>query len=349
MKNKSNKIFKRIMLILLSVMLICFGSAALILKSSGFSPSLMFETGNGSVQYFLSPFFWRNSNFNMGNQIKSIEDQIESISNDKNNNILKDAEEFTEDKSCTITDSTSEISISTVSSKLVIAPTTGNEIKATFYLKGIEGAATLNVDESDSNIDISVKYKNNLTFDMLRSSKLTVYVPDTYTKSLKISTISGDGDIDLSSLKLNDFSVNTTSGDFEIKKLTALTTDLSSVSGDISLNEGFTGNELKMESTSGNLGVNTPSGHTEITTVSGTINFSSYENIKGSLDAETTSGDIEILMKDTPFKLNGSSTSGDFDIAKKYDANIENKNVSISKGSDYSINVNTISGNLDMR
>ncbi|PWL54425.1 MAG: hypothetical protein DBY38_04675 [Clostridium cadaveris] len=351
MKDKSNKFFKKIMLILLAVTLICFGSAAIILKSSGFSPSLMFENSSTRHYSLFSPWTWRNFAFNIGNQMDSLGDQIESLVEDnvKNNTTLKDAAEFTDDKSCTITDSTSEINISTVSSELVIAPTDSNEIKAMFYLKGIEGAATLNVDESDSKVDISVKYKNNLNFDMLRSSKLMVYIPMSYNKSLKISTVSGDGNIDLSSLNLNDVSINTTSGDFEIKKLSTLTANLSSVSGDMSINESFTGNELKMKSTSGDIDVDSPFGRTEMTTVSGTINFSSYNNIKGSLDAKTTSGEVEISMGDTPFNLEGNTASGDFDIAKKYNANISRKHISISNGNDYSIRVSTVSGDLDMR
>ena len=351
MKNRVNKIFKRIMLILLAVMLICFGSAAVILKASGFSPSLMFENTNIRPYTFLSPVTWSRFAFNIGNQMDSLGDQIESLVDDKvnNSNILKDASEFTDDKSCTITDSTSEINISTVSSELVIAPADGDKITAMFYLKGVEGAASLNVEESDSKINISVKYKNNLNFDMLRSSKLMVYIPMNYNKSIKISTVSGDGDIDLSSLNLNDISINTTSGDFEIKKLSSLTADLSSVSGDMSINESFTGNELRMKSTSGNLDVDTPSGRTEMTSVSGTINFSSYSNIKGSLEAKTTSGEIELSMGDMPFNLEGTTTSGDFDVAKKYNADISKKRIYISKGNDYSIRVSTVSGDLDMR
>lgn len=351
MKDKSNKFFKKIMLILLAVTLICFGSAAIILKSSGFSPSLMFEKSSSRHYSLFSPWTWRNFGFNIENQMNALGDQIKSLVDDniKNNNILKDAEEFTDNKSCTINDSTSEINISTVSSELVIAPTDGNEVKAMFYLKGMEGAATLNVEESDSTIDIAVKYKNNLNFDMLRSSKLMVYIPMAYNKSLKISTVSGDGNIDLSSLNLNNVSINTTSGDFEIKKLSALTANLSSVSGDMSINESFTGNELKMKSTSGDLDVDTPSGRTEMTTVSGTINFSSYNNIKGSLDAKTTSGEVEISMGDIPFNLEGNTASGDFDISKKYNANISRKHISISNGNDYSIRVSTVSGDLDMR
>lgn len=111
---------------------------------------------------------------------------------------------------------------------------------------------------------------------------------------------------------LNTFAIDTVSGDLYIENIQTNTLTFSSISGDIN------GEKLQSENTT----IESVSGEVEIKEITGKVNISS------------TSGDIELSMKDLIYPMQVESTSGDIEIQ------IENE------PTDVAFQVNSVSGNI---
>lgn len=166
---------------------------------------------------------------------------------------------------------------------------------------------------------------------------------------------------------LENLSVNTISGDIEVKEIDALKTELESTSGDIEANvnagelsasttsgeinlSGELDGELNASSTSGDISLNSVSAKdANISATSGdiTLKNSTFE----SAEADTMSGDVEFDKVTCTGDINIDTTSGEIKLefvdAENYTVNSTSGeiNAEILKGKIY--NVRTVSGRID--
>lgn len=207
-----------------------------------------------------------------------------------------------------------DVSVNAVSSDVNIILSKENNIKVHFYgtTSELSRAPKLEVNLNGDKLDISIKYPKQImsliSFNL--DTKLDVYIPETYRKSINIETVSGEISID--KLEADNFKVHTTSGDVNINSIVASVTDFSSVSGTINIKELFSkNNELK--TTSGDIKVEKVTGDIRANSVSGSIT-ALYKEFDNEIEARTVSGDVDLsLPQGSEFKVDFSTTSGELE------------------------------------
>lgn len=139
-------------------------------------------------------------------------------------------------------------------------------------------------------------------------TKLDVYVPKDLIETLKIDTVSSDTRI--SDLNVNKINISTVSGDFKGEALITDNLKLNSTSGDINLGD-YTGS-VKINTVSGDVVLENGSqnDNVEAVTVSGDIYMEQKDS--SNINIRTISGDVEInLSEDARFYIRADSVSGD--------------------------------------
>lgn len=137
-------------------------------------------------------------------------------------------------------------------------------------------------------------------------SRIDIYLPTEYAGSLFVSTSSGDINSD-NIFKLVQFKLSCTSGDIRMNEVYTEDIDVSSSSGEITLQvaEG----KRQISSTSGNIKVYGGSGDSNFSASSGEVTI---KNASGVLKVDTTSGNIEIA--DSNGEKNIEASSGEISI-----------------------------------
>ncbi|MBN2285747.1 MAG: DUF4097 family beta strand repeat protein [Tissierellales bacterium] len=180
---------------------------------------------------------------------------------------------------------------------------------------------------------VAIRTQDRLMTNMNESKNslvMTIHLPENYSGSLDVGTVSGD--IDISSFSLNNLSLSTVSGDIHAADMVARSLKISSVSGSI-----------KAESVKGVTG--------RFSTTSGKI-LAGVEPFAGGLHIASVSGDVDLqLPENADCGLEFSTVSGKFENGNGFIVDkIVNQNVKALKGSGKnSIKVVTTSGNLDIK
>ena len=120
-------------------------------------------------------------------------------------------------------------------------------------------------------------------------------IRDVEAKSINIKTTSGDAKIE--NIKADNGNVNTVSGDYEFSNFKFSNLKLSSVSGDYDINSGIIEKDFSMNTVSGDFNIKEVfSGETSLKTVSGDIEGKEFYPEK--VDLKSVSGDIIIENED---------------------------------------------------
>lgn len=159
---------------------------------------------------------------------------------------------------------------------------------------------------SDLEIQVPQEYEGMLSIDTKNG---TIKTEGIKTNSLAID--SGTGDIEFSG-KAQNVQLTSTSGDIEIKSADiAEQMSLQTSSGDIELYQGEIG-QLTAQSASGDLEIAQLTAHrAQITTTSGDVEMS---GAAAQLQANSTSGELEITLNAQPEALSFKTTSGDIEL-----------------------------------
>ncbi|MBU3190100.1 DUF4097 domain-containing protein [Clostridium bowmanii] len=242
----------------------------------------------------------------------------------------------------------SKVMVDTVSSDVNIILWKGDKIKVHFYgtASDLSRAPKLETSLSRDKLDISIKYPNQITsiFNFNLNTKLDLYIPEKYKKSMDIETVSGEINID--KLEADNFDVSSTSGDVNINSIVANITDFESVSGTINI-KSLSAKANGFETTSGDIKIEAINGDISANSVSGSIT-ASYNTFNNEVAAETVSGDVDLILpKTSEFMVDFSSTSGeldnDFHLVVK--GKVEKQNIKGTVGNGKkTIRVETISG-----
>ena len=138
-----------------------------------------------------------------------------------------------------------------------------------------------------------------------RDGYVKVYLPASYRGNLTASTVSGEisADMDFILGEQADFQATTTSGDVNVLKVVAEHVDISTVSGELSVQE-VTG-DVKFSTTSGDIAAQKITGNMKLSTTSGEIRVTQGQ---GDCEAGSVSGDVELSALQGNFDI--STTSG---------------------------------------
>lgn len=207
-----------------------------------------------------------------------------------------------------------DVFINTVSSDVNIILSKDNNIKVHFYgtTSELSRAPKLEANLNGDKLDISIKYPKQIMslVNFSLNTKLDVYVPENYKKSMDIETVSGE--VSMDKLESDNFKIHTTSGDVKINSIVAGVSDFSSVSGTIDIKK-LSSKSNRFDTTSGDIKIETITGDVEAHSVSGDI-IALYKEFNNEVKAETVSGDVNLsLPEGSEFKVDFSTTSGELE------------------------------------
>lgn len=182
------------------------------------------------------------------------------------------------------------------------------------------------------------------------NKKIELFIPKDYDKDLELESLSGDITVN-DELKLNNLRFKESSGDLNcIGKVTAGQIDLKTSSGDIKLADAAA-KAYKIDSSSGDIRIDSLSGSGEISSSSGDVRIN-YGDINEYTDIRAYSGDIKLFVPSgLSFEFDGDCSSGD--INSDFDLNYKNKNgnkatAKIGDGPYKKISVRTLSGDINI-
>ena len=188
------------------------------------------------------------------------------------------------------------------------------------------------LEDGDTIIIEGSKEPIQIQFGMVQNEKIDIYLPKNYNKSLEIVSTSGDveiqnaltleqfdckqtsGDIEvLESMEINSIKINSTSGDVEFNRpVRTKEITVHSTSGTLNMQEINT-NQYDLSTTSGDLRIGSLVGQGSIGSSSGDIGVS-IESLDGIVDVSSSSGSINLNLKDNLNRyLEASTSSGDID------------------------------------
>lgn len=178
---------------------------------------------------------------------------------------------------------------------------------------------------------------------------MVAYLPESFKEDLTLNTVSGD--IRSNRIYAEDILVDVVSGDFDIKVIEGGSLTVNSVSGDVTVDK-FVGEDVTIDTVSGDIEfISEDVEKFTLETVSGDIDLGVDEQ-KGDFRIDSTSGSVDINIKEINADLDLRSTSGDVkvvqslsDVSSKGDHKLK----ATAGNGKYNININTVSGNIDIR
>lgn len=329
----SNGTIKKLVLILLAIMLICFGIAAFIFIENGDS-------------------------FN------------NVISNDKSGGVLNSYE--VNDEKILPLDDIEQIEASTASTDVEFILEDRKDVKINLYgtvkTTNEDCVPYLSAEIKGDNLVIKEKHKTTMVTIMNSDLKLDIHLPKSYKNNVKADVSSADIFIDGYSLK--DLDLSSASGDFTIKNITCDTLKVDQSSGS-SIANNIKCKEFSFKSASGTLnGTFIETDKSNLKSSSGKINIDEFtgdvisesasgditlkfKEFKNNIDINTASGDVTIALPDSAeFYLNANVASGK--ISCKFPIIIESSSDKRSlsgtvKNADNKIKIGTASGDIEIK
>lgn len=167
------------------------------------------------------------------------------------------------------------------------------------------------------------------SFRGLAAADLTLTLPERFWDFLRISTVNGDIDID-KGLEAGQLSVNTASGDVELRDADCQELIFHSASGDLYAAD-VCARTVAANTASGDMELSGSFASVKLGTASGDVKFSGHAR---ELRCGSASGDVEADLREVPQQLDITSKSGDCEIT-------------IPDGEGFTLQFSTISGEVD--
>lgn len=166
----------------------------------------------------------------------------------------------------------------------------------------------LKLGTSSGKITVSGSPSENLVLDA-SSGKISL---DGF-RGIRLSTDSSSGNHEIFNIEVDDLNMSSTSGDITVHSGTLVQSRIKASSGDVSL-EKTSSADLKIDLTSGRANLEKYSGNLDFSSSSGSLT-ASFESVDNELRVNSTSGDITLFLNsDAGFILDAETSSGDIDI-----------------------------------
>lgn len=242
------------------------------------------------------------------------------------------------------------ISIDISSVRTAIIPEDRDDVRAE-----LKGKGTVSVDKNGDDIEVSVKRKRFFWFNWFEENKtsLTIYIPEDYEKNMEIELGSGEivfkGNSIDKPMKLTRLGLDIGSGSMELKNIEVETLEHHSSSGEVEINS-LTAETGTFNVSSGSVKVQNYTGKLDAEVSSGELEIQ-MDELKDSISLNVSSGDIELdLPADADFTLNGKISSGDIST----DFELKNKQETVNRLSGehgsgkHEINADVSSGDIEI-
>lgn len=176
-----------------------------------------------------------------------------------------------------------------------------------------------------------------------------VYLPASYSKSLKLTATDGTIDMSMVELNMDSVRVDCTSGTFRLKKAAAENLYFSSTSGNLELGN-IAGGQIRIETTQGNvsceraagtIAYTSTSGDAKFCAVSGSGTYRADNSGKLSVAYEEVTGDLYFYNKNDDMEISLPP-----DLSFSFEAVTKNGSVSTDFQSSLSVNGNTAEGTV---
>jgi hypothetical protein len=296
--------------ILTAITILCYISAAVVLYNSNFNFSSHLDNWHGDWN-----FGWTNHN-SIGTVEKDFPQTVQNIN---------------------LTTTSSDCSIKFYSGSNIKIDISGDFFSNFNYSDGLS-----RIEVTDSNIIIETN--DNLIFSDL---DLTVYIPESYKNSLYLKSSSGE--LSVSGGNLKTLSLTSSSGDITLYDAEAADTSIEASSGSITAST-FKTNKSLIKTSSGDISINGLLGETTVSASSGSVDLNLSE-LGAISNFSAHSGDVDLIIaNEIGYKLVFSSNSGEISGKNIHMDNDMNNSYTYTNGNGSKlINVNTSSGDLDLR
>lgn len=195
-----------------------------------------------------------------------------------------------------------------------------------------------------------------------------VYLPNSYSESLKVTTTNGTIDMSDIELDLNTIRVDCTSGTFKLNKALAKEIYFSSTSGNFEFGE-LAGDQIRIETTQGNVTCEKIAGEVTYTSTSGNAEFLSasgsgvykannsgkltvvYDEVTGDLSFFNKNDNVEVRLPETlSFAFEAVTKNGKIDTNFQGDISVDGDKTSGTVGENpaATIKVETKNGNIEV-
>jgi len=225
-----------------------------------------------------------------------------------------------------------QIVIDVVNTDVKVIPVVDKKIGVDFYgsitTNLTAGKPELVTDLKNGVLTISITYPKTITIGLINLANLylDVYVPDNFSKDIKVSTVSGN--LNIRKLSIENFNFKSISGYLDAESLLA--------------------KNLIIETTSGKANLNGVEGKINADTISGEIT-ATLKSFKNDLSIKTVSGDVNLsLPGSSEFNFKLGSVSGK--IVNEFGSKItfaDSSNLEgiVGEGA-FNITIKTISGSI---
>lgn len=249
-----------------------------------------------------------------------------------------------------------QIEVGTSSTNIKMVPSKGDSIKVKLTGKvseRLKDKYKLVVTEEGDKVNIDVKNQDlyfYVGFSFIELN-LKIEVPETEYHSLVVESSSGD--IDISQLKVEEFSTEASSGDITIDQISVSTNNkMEASSGTIHV-KNSSASVFNLGASSGDIILQNVDGHVEAETSSGSIELNNKQ-VTGNINALASSGDVIVQFDESPKSLavdfTGNSGEGVIELEGfSYEDKSENIiNGKIGSG-EYELKVRTSSGDFQLK
>lgn len=223
--------------------------------------------------------------------------------------------------SAKVTKNTENISIDVSSISTTVVPENRDDVRAE-----LEGKGTVSVHKRGDMIEVSAKRKGFFWFNWfeLDQTSLTIYIPEDYDQNMKLDLGSGEitfkGHSIQEPMNLDKLAIDAGSGSLVLKNMNVKTLEHHSSSGEVEMNS-LTAESGTFDVSSGSVSVQNYSGKLDADVSSGELEIQ-LAKLTDAINLNVSSGDLELdLPDDADFTLNGKTSSGDISC----DFELENK------------------------
>lgn len=250
-------------------------------------------------------------------------------------------------------DNVNNIDIIASSADINLIPTDDSSLKAHFYgnaasISGFQKPELQCYINSDT-LYVDLKSKPNMSFGFFSSNlKLDVYIPSFYKENLKLTTSSGE--IDMQNLVLSGLECTSSSGSTNLQNITADEFIQSSSSGSLKADKLKT-KTSRLSSSSGSKRLTDFTGNLNSSSSSGST-YVKYSEFNSNVKINSSSGSVKIILpSNAEFSLEADSSSGGIDcdfpitITEKVKRNLLKGTVGDGNNS---ISIRTSSGGIDI-
>ncbi|NLG05692.1 MAG: DUF4097 domain-containing protein, partial [Clostridia bacterium] len=232
--------------------------------------------------------------------------------------------------------------------EIVLMPTEKDIVEVKEYINYDPADNDPIVIDSDGSI-ITIRDTNvnhNWFPQMNKRKKIEIYLPDSFEQNLDIDLKSGELEATMD-LKLKNFDIELSSGDIELLQVTAEKTIIDVKSGHLTIEK--LDSEQDVQVSSGYAGIKDGSGNASYICFSGDIEVT---NQKGVVEAEVSSGEIDLTLGEASgsFKTSSGSLSADIDRVTgdlEMDVTSGDVEVNIPEDTTFEFEGNIRSGSID--